>query len=180
MTEGNGGKKHTMAETRRRARSRKAHPEVEAQPEPAGDEVESTSAQVSDANTVEPPAAEIDVFEESQAPASENVEGVHADADVTYTSAGKNWEENGAGGPPVDESPGTVAGLFQRQEFMEELVAAMFTDGQAADNLVRRLSEKLQDRIEDDAEFKGKLLASAFAAPGFRDKVVKALVKAMR
>ena len=169
-----------MAETQRRARSRKAQSEVQAQTEPAGDEGEPTSAQVSDANTVEPPAAEIDAFEGSQAPAPEDVADVHSDIDVTYTSAGKNWEENGAGGPSVEESPRTVAGLFQRQEFVEQLVAAMFTDGKAADTLLGRLSDKLQDRIEDDPEFKRKLLASAFAAPGFRDKVVKALAKALR
>ena len=169
-----------MAETRRRARSRKAQLEVQAQPEPAGDEVEPTSGQVSDANSVDPPAAEIDVFERSQAPAPEDLVGVHADVEVTYTSAGKNWEENGAGGTSVEESPGTVAGLFQRQEFVEQLVAAMFTDGKAADSLLGRLSDRLQDHIEDDPEFKRKLLASAFATPGFRDKVVKALAKALR
>ena len=169
-----------MAETRRRARSRKAQLEVQAQPEPAGDEVEPTSAQVSDANSVEPPAAEIDVFEGSQAPAPEDVVGVQADIDPTHISGGTNRGKNGAGGSSVEESPGTVAGLFQRQEFVEQLVAAMFTDGKAADSLLGRLSDKLQDHIEDDPEFKRKLLASAFATPGFRDKVVKAWAKALR
>ena len=169
-----------MAETQRRTRSRKAQSEVQAQPEPAGDEGEPTSAQVSDANTVDPATAEIEVFEESQAPAPEDRVGVPADIEVTYVSAGKNGKENGAGGSSVEESPGTVAGLFQRQEFMEQLVAAMFADGKAADSLLGRLSDKLQDHIEDDPEFKRKLLASAFAAPGFRDKVVKALAKALR
>ena len=169
-----------MAETRRRARSRKAQLEVQAQPEPAGDEVEPTSAQVSDANTVEPPAAEIDVFEGSQAPAPEDVVGVHADIDPPYISGGINRGKNGAWGSSVEESPGTVAGLFQRREFVEQLVAAMFTDGKAADSLLGRLSDKLQDHIEDDPEFKRKLLASAFATPGFRDKVVKAWAKALR
>ena len=173
-----------MAETPRRARSRKTQPEVQAQPEPADDEVEPTSAEVSDANTVETYGAEIDVFEGSHAPAPEDGAGVHSDIDVTYISSeksgGENGEANGAGGSSDQESPGTVAGLFQRQEFVEQLVAAMFTDGKAADTLLGRLSDKRQDRIEDDPEFKRKLLASAFAAPGFRDKVVKALAKALR
>ena len=173
-----------MAETRTRARSRKARPEVQAQSEPAVDEVEPTSAQGSDANTVEPPAAEIEVVEGSHAPTPEDVAGVHEDVEFIYSSSGKNGEENGAkngvGDSSVEESPGTVAGLFQRQEFVEQLVAAMFTDGKAADRLLGQLADKLEDRIEDDPEFKSRLLASAFATPGFRDKVVKALAKALR
>ena len=173
-----------MAESRTRARSRKARPEVQAQPQPAGDEVEPTSAQVSDANTVEPPAAEIEGFEGSNAPAPEDVAGGNADVEFIYSSSEKNGKENGAkngvGDSSVEEGPGTVAGLFQRQEFVEELVAAMFADGKAADNLLEQLSDELEDRIEDDPEFKSRLLASAFATPGFRDKVVKALAKALR
>ncbi len=173
-----------MAETRRRARSRKAQTEVQAQSEPAGDEVAPTSAQVSEANTVEPPAAEIDVFEVPHAPAPEDGIGIHADIDFSYISAEQNGkqnrEENWAGDSSIEESPGTVAGLFQRPEFVEQLVAAMFADAKAADSLLGRLSDKLQDRIEDDPEFKRKLLASAFATPGFRDKVVKALAKVLR
>ena len=165
-----------MAETSRRARSRKEQPDVQAQPEPAVGEVEPASAQVSDANTVDPPTAEIEVFEESQPPVQEDVVGVDADIEVTEASVGTN----GAGGSSIEESPGTVAGLFQRQEFVEQLAAAMFADGKAADKLLERLADKLEDHIEDDPEFKSRLLASAFATPGFRDKVVKALAKALR
>ena len=165
-----------MAETRRRTRSRKAQPEVQAQAEPAVDEVEPTSAHVSEASTVDTPNTGIDVSEGYQAPAPEDVVGVDADIDVTHISA----EKNGTGSSPVEESPGTVAGLFQRKEFVEQVAAAILTDAKAADQLLGGLSDKLQDRIEDDPEFKRKLLASAFAAPGFRAKVVKALAKAMR
>ena len=165
-----------MAESQRRTRSRKAQAEVQAEPEPAVDAADPTFAQVSDANTVDPPTAEIDVFEGSQAPAPKDVVGVHSGIDVGYISG----VENGAVGSTVEKSPGAVAGLFQRREFVEQLVAAIFTDSAAADSLLGGLSDKLQDQIEDDPEFKHKLLTSAMANPRFRGKVVKALAKAMR
>ena len=84
------------------------------------------------------------------------------------------------GALPVGGRPGTVAGVFSGQGVVEELVAARFADGKAADSHLEQLSDELEDRIEDDPEFKSRLLASAFATPGFRDKVVKALAKALR
>ena len=165
-----------MAESRRRTRSRKAQPEGQAQPEPVDDGIDQTSDRISDATTVYPPATAIEVFEESQPPSSEDAVGVNADTDVTTIHV----EESETGGFKVRESSDAINELFQCQEFVEQLAAAMITDGKAADRLLCAFSDKLQDRIKDDPEFKRKLLTCATSNPGFRGKVVKALAKAMR
>ena len=163
-----------MTESRRRTRSRNLQSKDQAQPELADDEVVRSSAQVSD-ETADPPAAEVEVSDQSQPPASEDEPGVNVEIDLTTNPV----EKGTAGDSSVQASSDPVADLIQRREFVEQVAAAMVTNGNAADSLLGELSDKLQDHIEDDPEFRRNLITRAMASPSFRDKVVKALAKAM-
>ena len=163
-----------MTESRSRTRSRKVPSEDQAQSELADKEVVPSSAQVSDA-IADPPTAEEDVSDQSQPPAPEDEAGVNVDIEITTNPV----EKGEAGDSSVQESSDPVADLFQKREFVEQVAAAMVTNGKAADSLLGELSDKLQDHIEDDPEFRRNLITRAMASPAFRDKVVKALAKAM-
>ena len=163
-----------MTESRRRTRSRKVQSKDQAQPELADDEVVRSSAQVSD-ETADPPAAEVEVSDQSQPPAPKDEVGVN-DIDHTTNSVEKSEAEDSS----VQESSDPVADLIQRREFVEQVAAAMVTNGNAADSLLGELSDKLQDHIEDDPEFRRNLITRAMGSPSFRDKVVKALAKAIK
>ena len=163
-----------MTESRRRTRSRKVPSKDQARPELADDEVVRSSAQVSDA-TADPPAAEVEVSDQPQPPAPEDEPGVNVDIEITTNPVKKGK----AGDSSVKESSDPVADLFQRREFVEQVANAMVANGKAADSLMGDLSDKLQDHIEDDPEFRRNLITRAMASPSFRDKVVKALAKAM-
>ena len=164
-----------MAESRRRKRTRNAQPEGQSQPELADGEFDSTSAQIADATTGLP-AAEKDAIEESRSPEPEDAVGVNVDIDINTIPVKKSE----TGGSSVQESSNGIDDLFQPREFVEQVAAAMFTDSKGADRLLSALSERLRVRIEDDPEFKRKLLTCAIANPEFRGKVIKALAKAMR
>ena len=162
-----------MTESRRRTRSSKVKSEDQAQPQLADDEVVLLPAQVSDA-TADPLTADEDVSDQSQPPAPEDEVGVN-DIDHTTNSVEKGEAEDSS----VQKSSDPVADLIQRREFVEQVAAAMVTNGNAADSLLGELSDKLQDHIEDDPEFRRDLITRAMASPSFRNKVVKALAKAM-
>ena len=163
-----------MTESRRRTRSRKVPSKNQAQPEPADDEVVPASAQVA-YETSDPIVAQEDVSDQSELPALDDEAGVNPDIDLTTNPV----EKGETGDSFVQKNSDPVAELFQCGKFVEQVTAAMVTNGKAADSLVGELSDKLQAHIEDDPEFRRNLITRAMASPAFRDKVVQALAKAM-
>ena len=110
----------------------------------------------------------------AQVSAPEDEVGVN---DIDHTT--DPVEEGEAEDSSVQETSDPVADLIQRREFVEQVAAAMVTNGNAADSLLGDLSDKLQDHIEDDPDFRRNLITRAMASPSFCGKVVKALAKAM-
>ena len=58
----------------------------------------------------------------------------------------------------------------------EDIAKAVVEDSGALDDLAEDVADKMEDELQDDEDFKKKLLDAAMASPDFRKKVAKELV----
>jgi len=117
------------------------------------------------ADTTEQPPA----VEESDVP-----EKVMAEPD--YPAAEKQQDI----GPAIDHSNGGgIERLFQDQEFMDQVIAKMVGDHDTMDSLAGEFAEKLRNVLEDNQEFRQRLLKAAVSRETFRDKLIRSLVQAI-
>ena len=83
-------------------------------------------------------------------------------------------------GPAIDHSNGGgIERLFQDQEFMDQVIAKMVGDHDTMDSLAGEFAEKLRNVLEDNQEFRQRLLKAAVSRETFRDKLIRSLVQAL-
>ena len=154
-------KRNGTTRARSRARSRAsetAEPNGGPSDPPASDNVV-----VVPADTTEQPPS----IEESDIP-----EQVMAEP---HYSSGENQQDTGTA---IAHSNGTaIERLFHDQEFMDQVITRMVGDYKTMDSLAGEFAEKLRYVLEDNQEFRQRLLKAAVSTETFRGKLIRSLVQ---
>ena len=81
-------------------------------------------------------------------------------------------------GTAVGHSNGRgIEALFHDQEFMDQVIAKMVGDYKTMDSLAGEFAEKLRNVLEDNQEFRQRLLKAAVSTETFRGKLIRSLVQ---
>lgn len=67
--------------------------------------------------------------------------------------------------------------LFQDQEFMDQVIARMVGDYKTMDSLAGEFAEKLRNDLEDNQEFRQRLLKAVVSTETFRGKLIRSLAQ---
>ncbi|MEE8372854.1 MAG: hypothetical protein V3R87_04025 [Dehalococcoidia bacterium] len=74
----------------------------------------------------------------------------------------------------IDKSD--VRKLLQNPELVEEIAKGVMEDPSALDDLAEDIADELSDVLEDDPDFRAKIIQSAMANEAFKNRLVKKLV----
>ena len=69
-----------------------------------------------------------------------------------------------------------VRKLLQNPKLVEEIAKGVMDDPSALDDLAEDIADELSDVLEDDPEFRAKIIQSAMANEAFKNRLVKKLV----
>ena len=74
----------------------------------------------------------------------------------------------------IDKSD--VRKLLQNPELVEEIAKGVMDDPAALDELAEDIADELSDVLEDDPDFRAKIIQSALGNEAFKSRLVKKLV----
>lgn len=74
----------------------------------------------------------------------------------------------------IDKSD--VRKLLQNPELVEEIAKGVMEDPSALDDLAEDIADELSDVLEDDPDFRAKIIQSAMGNDAFKSRLVKKLV----
>ena len=74
----------------------------------------------------------------------------------------------------IDKSD--VRKLLQNPELVEEIAKGVMDDPAALDELAEDIADELSDVLEDDPDFRAKIIQSAMGNEAFKNRLVKKLV----
>ncbi len=74
----------------------------------------------------------------------------------------------------IDKSD--VRKLLQNPELVEEIAKGVMEDPSALDDLAEDIADELSDVLEDDPDFRAKIIQSAMGNEAFKNRLVKKLV----
>ena len=69
-----------------------------------------------------------------------------------------------------------VRKLLQNPELVEEIAKGVMEDQSALDDLAEDIADELSDVLEDDPDFRAKIIQSAMSNEAFKNRLVKKLV----
>ena len=69
-----------------------------------------------------------------------------------------------------------VVGLLQDEELLAEIIKQVIDDPKVLSGLAEDMAEELADLLEDDGNFRKKLLQAAMDTPDFKKKIIKELI----
>ena len=87
----------------------------------------------------------------------------------------ENQQENGTARDHING--GGIERLFHDQEFMDQVIARMVGDYKTMDSLAGEFAEKLRNVLEDNQEFRQRLLKAAVSTETFKGKLIRSLVQ---
>ena len=152
-----------MAEPRKRKRSRKQAPQ-------------SNEVAENKESSVEPPVetAEAEVVAERQEPVGE------AQSVGTESNAGQDYPGLDYQGSVVGQANGTgIPELLQDQEFMDGVITEMVAS-RTMDRFAEEIADEVCQILEDSPEFRWRLIESAMSSDQAKEKMIRALIKALR
>jgi len=79
----------------------------------------------------------------------------------------------------IDVSASDVRKLLEDPALVEEIAKGVMEDADALNDLAEDIADELSDVLEDDPEFRAKIIQSAMGNDAFRSKLVKKLAEEM-
>ncbi len=79
----------------------------------------------------------------------------------------------------IDVNASDVRQLLQDPALVEEIAKGVMEDSEALNDLAEDIADELSDVLEDDPEFRAKIIQSAMGNKTFKDQLVKKLVEEM-
>ena len=67
--------------------------------------------------------------------------------------------------------------FVQREKWMDGVIKTVVDDPEAMDALAKKAGDKLGDLLEDDPNFKKKIIDAALTSPDFKKRIVIKLIK---
>ncbi len=77
----------------------------------------------------------------------------------------------------IDVSASDVRQLLQDPALVEEIAKGVMEDSEALSDLAETIADELSDVLEDDPEFRAKIIQSAMGNNAFRARLVKKLAE---
>ncbi len=77
----------------------------------------------------------------------------------------------------IDVNANDVRQLLQDPALVEEIAKGVMEDSEALGDLAEDIADELSDVLEDDPEFRAKIIQSAMGNKTFKDQLVKKLVE---
>lgn len=79
----------------------------------------------------------------------------------------------------IDVNESDVRKLLQDPGLVEEIAKGVMEDPEALGDLAEDIADELSDVLEDDPEFRAKIIESAMGNKTFKDRLVRKLVEEM-
>ncbi len=79
----------------------------------------------------------------------------------------------------IDVNANDVRQLLQDPALVEEIAKGVMEDSEAISDLAEDIADELSDVLEDDPEFRAKIIQSAMGNKTFKDQLIKKLVEEM-
>ena len=150
-----------MAEPRKRKRARKQAPQ-------------SSEVAESKESSAQPPveSGEAEVVAEPQEPVGE------AHIVAPESNAGQDYPGSDYQGSVVGNGTG-IPELLHDQEFMDEVITEMVAS-RTMDRFAKEIADQVCQVLEDSPEFRWRLIESAMSQEQVKEKMIGALIKALR